>query len=153
MVNKCTLIGYLGGDPEIRHLENGATVGRFSVATSDSYKDKNGEWQSQTEWHNVVVWRELAEKAEQQLTKGKLVYVEGKVTYRKYTGSDNIERTICDIVANTFRKLEKSDGQHDSRFPEQEPQRTSQTYPTVSSPSGAAATAAPPPADGDDLPF
>ncbi len=67
------LIGHLGGDPEVRHLENGTAVARFSLATNESYKDKEGNWQTLTEWHNIVVWREQAERAEKQLKKGMLI--------------------------------------------------------------------------------
>ena len=81
MINKVTLIGHLGQDPEIGRLENGTPVGRFSLATSESYKDANDEWQSLTEWHNIVVWRQQAESAERNLKKGMLVYVEGKISY------------------------------------------------------------------------
>lgn len=109
MINKVTLIGRLGGDPEIKRLEGGSVVGRFSVATSDSYKDKNNEWQETTEWHNIVVWGSLAERAEKSLRKGMQVYLEGKITYRKYTDKDNVERSITDIVASTLRTLEKSE--------------------------------------------
>ena len=63
MINKVTLIGHLGGDPEVRTLENGTQVGRFSLATNENYKDKEGAWQSQTEWHNIIVWRDLAERS------------------------------------------------------------------------------------------
>ena len=149
MINKVTLIGNLGGDPEIRHLENGTAVGRFSLATNESYKDKEGNWQTQTEWHNVVVWRELAERAEKQLKKGSPVYVEGKISYRKYTGQDGVERSATDIVANIFRSLERKEGSHDSRFPSSEPPSRSASaapMPTVE----AVATVA---EGGDDLPF
>ena len=152
MINKVTLIGNLGGDPEIRHLENGSSVGRFSVATNESYKDKDGNWQTLTEWHNVVVWRELAERAEKQLKKGMMVYVEGKLSYRKYTGQDGVERNVTDVVANIFRLLEKREGgaANDSRFPAPtaEPVRHSE-------PSAMPTTAdqTQPPANGDDLPF
>ena len=106
MVNKVTLIGHLGGDPEIRTLENGTSVGRFSVATNENYKDKEGNWQSQTEWHNVVVWRDLAERSK-MLKKGSTVYVEGKISYRKYTDKDGVEKNLTDIVAASFRMLDK----------------------------------------------
>ena len=75
MINKVTLIGHLGQDPEIRRLENGTPVGRFSLATNESYKDANGELVENTEWHNIVVWRQQAETAERLLKKGALVYV------------------------------------------------------------------------------
>ena len=124
MINKVTLIGHLGGDPEVRHLENGTAVARFSLATNESYKDKEGNWQTLTEWHNIVVWREQAERAEKQLKKGMLVYVEGKISYRKYTGQDGVERNLTDIVANVFRLLERKEGSgqpYESRFPASEP--------------------------------
>ncbi|MBL7828548.1 MAG: single-stranded DNA-binding protein [Saprospiraceae bacterium] len=154
MINKVTLIGNLGGDPEIRHLENGTAVGRFSLATNENYKDKEGNWQKQTEWHNIVVWRELAERAEKQLKKGMLVYVEGKISYRKYTDKDGHERTTTDIVAALFRTLEKLEGMTENRFPAAEV-----GYTGNSSKAAEHATApvgvedAPPPAEGDDLPF
>lgn len=148
MINKVTLIGNLGGDPEIRHLENGTAVGRFSLATNESYKDKDGTWQTQTEWHNIVVWRELAERAEKQLKKGAPVYVEGKISYRKYTGQDGVEKSVTDIVASMFRSLERKEGSGDSRFPSAEPS-TSRGTPASSMPTVEAAA----PAEGDDLPF
>lgn len=107
MINKLTLIGNLGADPEIRTLENGTSVGRFSLATNEAYKDKDGNWQKQTEWHNVVVWRELAERAQKGLTKGDTCYVEGKITYRKYKDKDGVERHATDIVASVVRSLER----------------------------------------------
>lgn len=107
MINKVTLIGRLGSDPEVRRLEGGSVVARFSLATSDSYKDKDGNFQETTEWHNIVIWRELAERAEKMLKKGALVFLEGKISYRKYTDKDNVERNITDITASVFRTLEK----------------------------------------------
>jgi single-strand DNA-binding protein len=109
MINKVILIGNCGADPEVKHLENGAAVARVSIATNESYKDKSGEWQKVTEWHNVVMWRDLAERSQAQLKKGSLVYIEGKLSTRKYTGSDNVERYATDVVASSFRMLEKKD--------------------------------------------
>ena len=123
MINKVTLIGNLGRDPEIRHFENGSMVGKFPVATNESYRDKNGEWQTITEWHDVVVWRALAERAERSLKKGSLVYIEGKLTHRKYQDKDGIDRYITEVVANTFRALERRDansGGYGSNFPSQD---------------------------------
>jgi single-strand DNA-binding protein len=148
MINKVTLIGNLGGDPEIRHLENGTAVGRFSLATNENYKDKDGNWQTLTEWHNIVVWRELAERAEKQLKKGSPVYVEGKISYRKYTGQDGVERSVTDIVANVFRSLERKEGAGDSRFPTSEP--TTRSTSAAPMPTVEAAAVA---EGGDDLPF
>lgn len=109
MINKVILIGNLGRDPEIRHLEGGTAVGRFSVATNESYKDKSGEWQKVTEWHDVVVWRNLAERAERQLSKGSLVYIEGKLAHRKWQDREGNDRYTTEVVANTFRKLDRRD--------------------------------------------
>lgn len=110
MINKVTLIGNLGRDPEIRHFENGSMVGKFPVATNENYRDKNGEWQTNTEWHDVVVWRHLAERAERMLKKGSLVYVEGKLSHRKYQDKDGIERYVTEVVANTLRSLDRREG-------------------------------------------
>ncbi len=119
MINKVTLVGNLGADPEVRHLENGVSVARFSLATNENYRDKDGNWQKLTEWHNVVVWRELAERVEKTLKKGMLAYVEGKISYRKFAGQDGQERYITDIVANVVRSLERQEGSgsFESRFP------------------------------------
>tara|TARA_X000001316_G_scaffold4768_1_gene1064 strand:- start:250 stop:660 length:411 start_codon:yes stop_codon:yes gene_type:complete len=105
MVNRVTLIGNLGKDPEVRRLENGAVVAKFSVATSENYKDKSGEWQTQVEWHDVVCWRNLAEKAESTLKKGAQVYVEGKLTHRTWQDQDGNNRRTTEVVANYFRTI------------------------------------------------
>lgn len=110
MVNKVTLIGNLGRDPEVRRLDNGAAVAKFSVATSENYKDNMGNWQEKTEWHNVVAWRNLAEKAENGLKKGSMVYVEGRLSTRKWTDQNNIERRTTDVVANYFRIIPRREG-------------------------------------------
>lgn len=109
MVNKVILIGNLGKDPEVRTLESGVKYATFSLATNESYKDKNDQWQTQTEWHNIIAWRNLAEKAEKTLKKGSSVYIEGKITYRKYTDKENIERSVTDIIANTLYSLDKQE--------------------------------------------
>lgn len=150
MINKVTLIGNLGSDPEIRHLEGGTMVARFSLATNEVYKDKDGNFQQNTEWHNVVCWRELAERAEKMLKKGTFVYVEGKISYRKYTGQDGQERHVTDIIANTFRLLERKEGGSDSRFPTPEHMPPAKQS---AMPSAVPAADAVAPADGDDLPF
>ena len=103
MVNRVILIGNLGKDPEVRRLENGAVVAKFSVATSENYKDKIGEWNTNTEWHDVVCWRNLAESAEQSLKKGTQVYVEGKLTHRTWKDQDGNNRRTTEIVSNYFR--------------------------------------------------
>lgn len=156
MINKVTLVGHLGGDPDIRTLENGTPVGRFSVATNENYKDKDGNWQSQTEWHNVVVWRDLAERAK-MLKKGSTVYVEGKVSYRKYTDKEGVEKNLTDIVAATFRLLDKREGGsngYDSRFPNSEPAvMPSNRGASADTPVSMPVDAPPVAEGGDDLPF
>ena len=120
MVNKVTLIGNLGADPEVRRLENGVVVAKFNVATTERYKDRNGEQQSQTELHSVVVWRGLAEVAEKYLRKGKQVYVEGKLTHRKWQDKDGNTRYTTEVVANNFQMLGSREGGssgYSSNFP------------------------------------
>ena len=109
MINKVILIGNLGRDPEVKFLEGNVAVAKFSVATNESYKDKKGDWQTVTEWHDVVAWRALAERAEKQLKKGSQVYVEGKLTHRKYQDKDGIDRYVTEVVANSFRILDRRD--------------------------------------------
>jgi single-strand DNA-binding protein len=120
MLNRVTLIGNLGKDPEVRRLENGTPVGKFSIATTEGYKDANNEWQNQTEWHDIVVWRAQAELAEKTLKRGSAVYIEGKLTHRKWTDKNNIERYTTEIVASIVRSLEKT-GKGEVNFPTQEP--------------------------------
>jgi len=109
MVNKVILIGNLGRDPEVKYLEGNVAVAKFSVATNESYKDKKGDWQTQTEWHDVVAWRALAERAEKQLKKGSQVFIDGKLTHRKYQDKDGIDRYVTEVVANSFRILDRRD--------------------------------------------
>lgn len=154
MINKVTLIGHVGQDPDIRTMENGTIVGRFSLATNESYKDREGNWQSHTEWHNVVVWRDLAERAK-MLKKGSTVYVDGKISSRKYTDRDGVEKNITDIVANTFRLLDKKQGdEQDSRFPS-DTSHVQGSSPVVihGGQSSNVNQDAPPTVEGDDLPF
>ena len=109
MINKVTLIGNLGKDPEVRILDSGTKVAKFPMATNENYKDRSGEWQTKTEWHDIVLWRGLAEQAERQLKKGSLVFVEGKLTSRKYQDRDGNDRYITEIVARIIRSLEKKE--------------------------------------------
>lgn len=105
MLNKVILIGRLGRDPETRYMPNGEAVCNFSVATSEKYTDKNGQRQEATEWHNVTMYRKLAEIAGKYLTKGSQVYLEGKIQSRKYTDKNGAERTAYDIIANELKML------------------------------------------------
>ncbi len=104
-VNKVILIGRLGKDPEVRNLENGATVANFSVATSETYKDKNtGEKKEITEWHNVVLWRNQAEVAAKYLHKGDLVYIEGKLRTRSWE-KEGVTRYTTEVVGDNMTML------------------------------------------------
>lgn len=109
MINKVILIGNLGRDPEIRYLEGGTAVARFSVATNENYRDRSGNWQTRTEWHDIVAWRQLAERVEKMLKKGSMVYIEGKLTHRKWQDSEGKDRYTTEVVANVLRLLDKKD--------------------------------------------
>jgi len=158
MINKVILIGNLGKDPEVRRLESGAVVAKFSIATNENYMDKkSNEWQTITEWHNIIAWRNLAESAERNLKKGKLVYVEGKLTTRKWTDKDGNDRYTTEVVANTLRLLERREnsgmGGNGPGMPTEEPVAVNSNYsapannPTVANDAPAAKL------PEDDLPF
>jgi len=146
MVNKVILIGNLGRDPEIRYLEGNIAVARFSVATNESYKDKKGEWQTQTEWHDVVCWRNLAERAEKQLKKGSQIYLEGKLTHRKYQDKEGNDRYVTEVVANTIRILDRRESKPGGHEDADRPVESIHDS-NVASPSGGEQQA------DDDLPF
>jgi single-strand DNA-binding protein len=104
-VNKVILVGRLGRDPETRFTAGGQAVANFSVATDESYKDRNGERQKRTEWHKIVVWGKQAEIAQQYLKKGSLVFIEGRIQSREWQDKEGQKRTSFEIVANNFRML------------------------------------------------
>ena len=104
-VNKVILIGNLGKDPEVRTLESGVKVANFSLATTESYKNKNGERVDNTEWHNIVLWRGLAEVADTYLKKGNQVYIEGKIRTRSWDDKDGNKRYITEIMADNMTML------------------------------------------------
>lgn len=158
MINKVILIGNLGNDPEIRHLENGAAVAKMSVATNENYRDKAGEWQTQTEWHDVIMWRQMAERAQQQLKKGSQVYVEGKLTHRSWEDKDGNKRKTTEVVANSFRIMGRREGSGNSNyFPSEEPARAASAPPPsgaqASSPASSGGNEDGPVVADDDLPF
>lgn len=143
------IVGRLGKDPEVRHLESGASVANFSVATSETYKDRNtGERREQTEWHNVVLWRGLADVAEKYLHKGDMVYIEGKLRTRSWE-KDGVTRYTTEIVGDNMTMLTPK-GSNDSGSAYQN---------LASSASAAMDTVQTPTADivadneSDDLPF
>src|SRR6266852_5743559 len=104
-VNKVILVGRLGRDPETRYTGGGQAVANFSMATDETYKDKNGERQKRTEWHKIVVWSKLAEIAQQYLKKGSLLYLEGRIQTREWQDKEGQKRTTTEIVATNFRML------------------------------------------------
>ena len=107
-VNKVILIGNLGKDPEVRYLDNGIAVANISLATTENYKNKEGEKVSQTEWHDIVLWRGLAEVAEKYLKKGASVYIEGKIRTSKWVDKDENNRYKTEIMADKMNMLSKS---------------------------------------------
>ncbi len=150
-VNKVILVGNLGKDPEVRRLESGVAVASFPLATSESYKDRNsGERITQTEWHNIVVWRGLAEVAEKYLHKGNQVYIEGKLKTRSWEDQDKNMRYTTEIVADNMTMLggrqdqgSNSDQSGSTTASTSQSGNTQKAQPDFSSPNG----------DEDDLPF
>jgi single-strand DNA-binding protein len=139
-INKVILVGRVGKDPEVRYLENGVAMAKFSLATSESYKDKSGQKVEQTEWHNIVLWRGLAEVAEKYVRKGNLIYIEGKIKTR-VVGEDNNKKYYTDIIGDNMTML---GGRNESSGDSQSsPMRVAETTPLP------AATSEP----TDDLPF
>ena len=145
MLNKVILIGRLGQEPTIRYMPNGEAVCNFSVATSESWKDQSGQRQERVEWHNVTMYRRLAEIAGQYLKKGSQVYLEGKIQSRKYTDKNGVERTAYDIIVNEMKMLGggNNDGQQAQSAQGEEP----------ATPRRQAAPAAPVDDESDDIPF
>jgi len=106
-LNKVMLIGRLGRDPEMRYTNSGSAVANFSIATTDTWKDKQGQKQERTEWHNLVAWGRLADFCQNYLKKGKLIYVEGRLQTRDWTDNQNVKHYRTEIVANTINFMEK----------------------------------------------
>ena len=106
-INKAILVGYVGTDPEVRYLDSGTPVCNFRLATSEVYKNKNGEKVSTTEWHNVVLWRGLAELAEKYVKKGTQLYVEGRIKTRSWDDKDGNKRYTTEVVCDNIQLLGK----------------------------------------------
>ena len=104
-LNKVMLIGNLGKDPEVRYTAAGTAVASFALATSERFKNKNGEWEEKTEWHNVTLWARLAEIAGEYLSKGKTVYIEGRLQTRKWQDRDGKDRYTTEIVGEKMQML------------------------------------------------
>jgi single-strand DNA-binding protein len=108
-LNKVQLIGNLGSDPEVKTLEGNIAVAKFSLATNESYKDKEGKTITDTEWHSIVMWRGLAETAAKYLKKGSLVFMEGKIKTRHYDDKDGHKKYVTEIVVDHFLMLDKAE--------------------------------------------
>ena len=125
-VNKAILMGFVGKDPEVRHLESGNVVATFSLATDESWTNKAGERVKSTEWHNIVIWGKLAEFAEMWVKKGCQVYIEGKITGREYETKDKNKRHITEIVAEKLNMITwAKDDAEKSTEPKKRPQNAS----------------------------
>ncbi|MDD2736205.1 MAG: single-stranded DNA-binding protein [Desulfuromonadaceae bacterium] len=138
-LNKVMLIGNLGKDPEVRFTASGQAVAGFSLATSEKFKGKNGEWEERTEWHNITLWGKLAEISGEYLSKGKTIYVEGRLQTRKWQDKSGNDRYTTEIVGDKMQMLspkgEKSGGDNSPA-----PKSNSSNYEE-------------PPFQDDDIPF
>lgn len=115
-INKVILVGNVGKDPEIRHLDSGVAVANFPLATSETYMAKNGDKVTSTEWHNIVVWRGLAEVVEKYVSKGKQLYIEGKIKTRSFDDKEGNKRYITEVVADVMQMLgSRTDNQQNSK--------------------------------------
>lgn len=115
-VNKVILVGNLGKDPELRYTASGTAVANFTLATSERFKDRNGEQQKRTEWHNIVAWAGLAEICGKYLKKGKQVYIEGRIQTRSYDDRDGNKRYVAEIVADQMQMLGRAGDEGDSSY-------------------------------------
>jgi len=149
-INKVILVGHLGRDPEMRYTQSGVAVCSFSLATSESYKDRTtGERVTSTEWHNIILWRGLAETAEKFLRKGSQVYIDGKLRTRKWEDKQGMTRYTTEIVGDTMQMLDKKDN---SSAPSPAPAQPAATAQTTQS-AQPATPAQPDAPESDDLPF
>ena len=149
-INKVILVGNLGRDPEMRYTQNGVAVCSFSLATSETYRDRtSGEKVTQTEWHNIILWRGLAETAEKYLRKGSSVYIDGKIRTRKWEDQQGQTRYTTEIIADTMQMLDRRDSSvapsQDAAKPAIEP-----TQPASAPEQTASASTS---SEPDDLPF
>lgn len=148
-INKVILVGNVGKDPEIRHLDSGVAVANFPLATSESYLAKNGDKVETTEWHNIVVWRGLADVVEKYVTKGRQLYIEGKIRTRSWDDKEGNKRYTTEIVADVMQLLgsrpDGAQGDNSNRQGDKKTESngfTSANEPDVEEPGG-----------DDDLPF
>ena len=131
-VNKAIILGYLGKDPEIRYMPNGEAVANFSIATSETWKDKSGAKQEKTEWHNIVAYKKLAEIVGQYVKKGSLIYIEGKITTEKWQDKEGHDRYTTKIIANEMKMLGGKSGSKEVIEPKQVDIAEKQESPLIS---------------------
>jgi len=150
MVNKVILIGNVGADPDVKYLEGGVAVANLRLATTERYRNKNGENVDQTEWHNIVLWRGLAEIVEKYVRKGMRLYIEGRIRTRSWDDQNGNKRYTTEIWADNMQMLSyRQEGDNSGNAPR------SYSAPGHSAPAAPAASAEAPmaPDDSDDLPF
>ncbi|MBK5273727.1 MAG: single-stranded DNA-binding protein [Desulfuromonadales bacterium] len=138
-LNKVMLIGNLGKDPEVRYTASGQAVAGFSLATSEKFKGKTGEWEERTEWHNITLWGKLAEIAGEYLSKGKTVFIEGRLQTRKWQDKSGNDRYTTDIVGDKMQMLS--------------PKGENRRSPESAEPASRAGNYEEPPFQDDDIPF
>jgi single-strand DNA-binding protein len=142
-VNKVILVGNVGKDPEVRYVDSNIAVAKFTLATSETYKNKNGEIQKNTEWHNIVLWRGLAQIAEKYVKKGSQLYIEGKIRTRSYDDKEGVKKYITEIVGDNMTLLGKREDSAEPRHETPGLQEPTHNNPIdISDPQGP-----------DDLPF
>jgi single-strand DNA-binding protein len=159
-VNKVILVGNLGRDPEMRFMPNGEAVCNFSIATTDSWKDKSGQKQERTEWHNIVIYRKLAEIAGEYLKKGRPVYIEGRLQTRKWQTKEGQDRLTTEIIADQMQMLGgREGGGASSSYESMDDDQSMQSRPQQSARPAQSAPAQQPASGGDfdafedDIPF
>ena len=160
-VNKVILIGNVGKDPDIRYLDSGVAIARFPLATSETYKNREGEKVTTTEWHNIVLWRGLAEVAEKYVKKGSQLFIEGRIRTRSYDDKEGNKKYVTEIVADTMQMLGKKSetDSHDAGATNHEHDIDEKSYSNTGTKNQADATKSGPfdkgiiGQDEDDLPF
>jgi single-strand DNA-binding protein len=147
-VNKAILIGNLGADPEIRYTAGGSAVANFRIATTESWNDREGQRQERTEWHRIVAWGKLAELCGEYLSKGRQVYIEGKIQTRQWDDRDGNKRYTTEVVAQNLTFLGTRGGDDAGR-----PRKDNSNTDSSSSQGGGDLDYGPPPMTDDDVPF
>ena len=126
--NKVQLVGHVGQTPEIKTFGDSGKLARFSIATNENYKDQNGQWQTNTTWHNLIAWRNVAERIEQFVQKGSHLMIEGKIVNRDYTDKDNVKRYVTEIDVRNFLILDKKNDQAPNTNAQQKQSNTADFY-------------------------